>query len=201
MRSVEIEKLYRHDDKKTYHIDIALDYYRDIYSDWDFAPFKNRDLDDDLIDFMMDCSYEIPMKYKLQVDFFLPREMEDALREKRSIQGFRNYFKYALRKKRRSRHSLLARTLMYFFAGAAFLAGAYLLQGVLDNTFLTEMVREGMFIGAWVFIWEICTILFFQLADINKWVRHLKRLADVQIKYHYLDNNRGDGHVQRTVSQ
>lgn len=48
-----------------YMIEVALDQYTDIFSEWDPAPFKRRDLDSDLKLYLEECSEEIPFKYPI----------------------------------------------------------------------------------------------------------------------------------------
>jgi hypothetical protein len=44
--------------KNNVSIDIKFDQYRDVYSEWDFSPFTNRDLDDDFVEYLYETSLE-----------------------------------------------------------------------------------------------------------------------------------------------
>ncbi len=52
-----LEKIYERD-KATgaYIISVAIDKYTDIFNEWDPAPFRKRDIDQDLRYFLEDCS-------------------------------------------------------------------------------------------------------------------------------------------------
>ena len=49
-------KIYRFDEAKgSFCIDIDLDFYRELYSEWDFSLQRNRDMDKDLLEYLVDC--------------------------------------------------------------------------------------------------------------------------------------------------
>ncbi len=48
----ELTKIYNYDETgNSFIVKVQLEDYRDVYSDWDFSPFLNRDLDDDLTEY------------------------------------------------------------------------------------------------------------------------------------------------------
>lgn len=67
------QEAYRYDgDEKAYVIEVSLDSYDDIYDEWDPSPFKKRDIEDEFDDFIRDSSSDIPIKFKLIIELFLP---------------------------------------------------------------------------------------------------------------------------------
>ena len=54
---VNLKKLFRYNkEKNAFIIDISIDFYKSLYNEWDFSPFKRRDLDADLLTFIDESS-------------------------------------------------------------------------------------------------------------------------------------------------
>lgn len=182
------KKIYRFDRAANrYHIDIAIDYYRDVYNEWDFAPFRNRDLDRNFMEYLEECSREIPLRGGLAVTFFMPRDIRDPVKEERSMAGLRNYFHYELLKARGRRRRYYRRFALYLLFGVAFLAGAYGARTLLGGPFPASVLPEGLVIGGWVLFWEAFTIIFFRSRDVTERIGHLRRFAEARILYVYKD--------------
>lgn len=182
----DLKKIYRFDkESNSYNIDIGIDFYRDLYSDWDFAPIHNRDIDEDLMNFIEDCSGEIPINTKIRINFFLPKKMFNKKREEKSIIGLKNFFNYSIKKLIFKRREMIQSTIIYGSLGSLFLIFGFFLQSVLTNVFLSEFLPEGLFIGGWVLIWEIFSIIFFKLRTIGKRINNHRRLLNSEILYHY----------------
>ncbi len=186
MKKIELKELYRYDKvEKAYNIDIHLDFYRDVYSEWDYSPLSNRDLDEDLLEYLMSCSYEIPLKNKLLINFYLPSDIKEESREKKSIVGINNYFSYRIRKTHVERFRMIKNTMVYLFVGIVLLLAAYMFQNIITNNFLLHILPEGLLIGAWVLIWEIFSIWFFQISKLGYDLKHYKRIKESTIIYKY----------------
>ncbi len=181
-----LKEIYRYKkDDKSYNVDIELDAYRDVYSEWDYSPFINRDLDEDLLDYLIECSLEISTKRKMIVNFFLPNYLFDKGREDRSKEGINHYFSYRIRKTRLHRWSLVRNSLIFGALGALFLVASYYIELSTKDEVILKLVSEGLIIGAWVAIWEIFSILFFQVNELNSKLKHFNRLKELSFRYHY----------------
>jgi len=186
MKKIHLKELYRYDkEEEAYNIDINLDFYRDVYSEWDYSPISNRDLDEDLLDYLMSCSYEIPLKNKVIIKFYLPVNIKEEGREKKSIVGIKNYFSYRIRKTYTERFRMIKNTLIYLLVGIVLLLAAYMIQNIITNNFLLHVLPEGLLIGAWVLIWEIFSIWFFEISKLGYKMKHYKRLKNSKIIYEY----------------
>lgn len=184
MKDKYLQEVYRLDKKENaYHVVVDLDTYRDVYSDWDYSPLANRDLDDDLLDYIMDCSEEIGLKRKMVIDFFIPKDIVNQERERKSTTGFHRYFIYQIRRIKGERGRKLKNMLVLFLIGILFLSLANVLKFFTLNEFTSNLISEGLFIGAWVALWEIFHTLFFSIYELNHKIRHYKRLQTVQINY------------------
>ncbi|MBN2793985.1 MAG: hypothetical protein JXR88_01165 [Clostridia bacterium] len=182
MKEQTLKQYYGYDTElKTYQVDIDLDSYRDVYSEWDYSPMINRDLDEDLIEYILGCSYEIGLKRQMTTVFHIPKEIINPKREERSRIGMRHYFAYQIRKTKGQMFRILRTSLTYFLMGVVFLAMAISIKKV--DQILFSTLKEGLYIGAWVVLWEMFYLWFFKMGELRLNIRHFKRLEEMKIIY------------------
>ena len=188
---INLKKLFRYDkEKDAFIIDISIDYYRDLYNEWDFSPFKRRDLDTELVAFIEESSEEIPLKYKIIINFFMPRDMMDIEKEQRSKLGLKNYFKYMLYKVQGEKIKHSHRAFKYALTGSILVLIAIFFQEIIQQWPYLSLLPEGFFIGGWVFMWEVFTILFFLNAERKIKIKEYNRLIKAEVNYkYYTDDN------------
>jgi hypothetical protein len=186
MNEKELSKLYRHNKtEKAYYLDIQLEDYRDAYSNWDYSPYINRDLDDDLLEYLVSCSYEIPKSKSIIINFHLLNQPQDINREKKSQEGMHNFFQYKVRKLKNSRLRLIRNTAAFLIIGTALLITAIITSSSINNSFINKLISEGLFIGAWVMIWEMFSIWFFKVKTLSSTIKHHERLQNSKIIFKY----------------
>jgi len=181
--------IYRYSKElNTSFIDIEIDFYREIYNEWDFSPFTNRDIDQDLMEFLESCAGEINRRHKICIVFHIPEALRDAEKEEKSVNGFGNYFSYELRKQENKR-----KTIAWQAAYSGFFGLIFLFLGTSATKFLEShesyeqlaFLAEGFFIGGWVLIWELFATAFFKSKELFGRERTLKRLRDAKIVFNY----------------
>ncbi|WP_303720620.1 hypothetical protein [Malonomonas rubra] len=180
------KQVYRFDPKTgTFFIDIDLDFYRELYSEWDFSPQHNRDLDEDLLEYLSDCCDEIPNRSSLCISMSLPQAAYDPQKEERARQGFYNFFRYQVRREKNRSRSYYAKIAKFLFLGTLLLILATSLDHLLSDIKNTEILTEGLIIGAWVSIWEVFSIIFFKLSEHRQRINTYRRLQQAKIIYRY----------------
>jgi len=183
---VNLKKLFRYNkEKNAFIIDISIDVYKSLYNDWDFSPFKRRDLDADLLTFIQESSEDIPLKYKVIINFFIPEEMKDLRKEERSKTGLKNYFKYMLYKVEAEQKKSRWTALKYTVTGLFLVFIAFFVKNFIEHLAYLSFLPEGLIIGGWVFIWEVFTILFFLNSERKVKIKEYKRLIKSEINYNY----------------
>lgn len=166
--------------KNAYMIEAALDHYTDIFSEWDPAPFKRRELDPDLQLYLESSANEIPQKYSIEVCFTLPPDTRDEAMEQEVRAGLRNSIDFKLYLLKRDIRLINARTARYVIAGLGTLLVARLAEP-LDINIFTSVLTEGLFIGGWVFLWEAVSLFFFSNRDLYSRYRTYKRLRNAEV--------------------
>lgn len=182
----DAKKVYKYNSKTdSYVIDISLDYYHDVYDEWDYSPFKKRDIDKDLIHYLEECSLEIPLRSKIVINFHLPENSEDPDQESKSVLSIRNYFHYTMLKMTNVRKRYYMSVTRYTIIGLIFLITAFMIQNLVSSISLLNIVPEGLFIGGWVLFWEAFSIAFFKNHDLRFRMREYKRLSQSNINFIY----------------
>jgi hypothetical protein len=180
------KKAYRFDkEKNAYHIDIHLDRYSDMFNAWDQSPLRKRDIDKDLSIYLEESSQEIPLKYKIIINFFLPPDVKNEDAEKKNIESIQYYFSYTsytLHNKKK-RYNKLA--FYYSLFGVPLITVGYILEKKLETGLLSEVLSLGMFIGGWVLFWEAFSIMFFKRAALVQLIKQYKRFLQAEINYIY----------------
>ncbi len=180
------KKIYRFDAQTgRFFIDVDLDYYRELYSQWDFSPQRNRDLDADLLEYLRNCCEEIPRRAPLSLTLSLPQNVYNPQKEARATEGFDNFFTYLVRREKNRSRNYYSIIIKFLIIGALLLVLASLLENYLAELPHSELLVEGLIIGAWVSIWEVFSVLFFKLSDHRKKIAIYHRLQKARIDYRY----------------
>lgn len=186
MKLKDLRKIYRYDKKaSSIIVDVQLEDYRDAYSEWDFSPFVNRDLDDDLTEYLLECSYEVPLKQPITINFHILKQEKNELREERSIAGMYNYFSYEIRKAKNYRFRVVKDTVTFFLIGTLLLVASAFVEGWLEESMLRRLLTEGFSIGGWVMMWEMFSAWFFDLKKVSQKIKHFEKLKQSKIIYAY----------------
>ncbi|MBE0449364.1 MAG: hypothetical protein IBX70_00830 [Clostridia bacterium] len=59
-----------------------------------------------------------------------------------------------------------------------------------ESGIVVSVLKEGIFIGGWVFLWEVFTLIFITLGEERKVSKIIKRLLDTEICFIYSDESR-----------
>ncbi|NJL47354.1 MAG: hypothetical protein HC929_07535 [Leptolyngbyaceae cyanobacterium SM2_5_2] len=164
-----------------YMIEVALDNYTDIFNEWDPAPFKRRELDQDLQVYLEGSANEIPSRYPIELCFTLPPGGRDLAKEEEVRAGLKNSVSFKLYLFRKEMGLINSRTFRYVLAGLGTLWVARLLSKPTEVSDITAVLTEGLFIGGWVFLWEAVSLFFFSNRDLYLRYRTYQRLRGCEV--------------------
>jgi len=154
-------------------IDVALQNVEQIFDNRDPAPFRERDLDPDLADYLLDAGEDLFNEDKFRVVFWVatpcpPVEIEDA---------FRAHFDYTIERirrvrKRRRRAGQVSLVIGVVLVVALLALGQFV--GTSVGGTLGAGLKEGLTISCWVVLWRPIEILVYD------WIpqRHERRVAE-----------------------
>ena len=180
-----LDRLYSYDKKNNaYKIEISLDKYEDIYDEWDPTPFKKRDIEDEFIDYVIDSSLDIPMKYNLDLELYLPEKKYDEKKEKNVKAAIKSYFNSLLDRNKRMLTNSVIRCLRSTFIGIILL-GFYFFSSVDADNGVAKVLVEGISILGWVALWDVGEELLLNLINHYNKRRNLKRISRAKVEFIY----------------
>jgi len=180
-----LDRLYSYDKKNNaYKIDISLDKYEDIYNEWDPTPFKKRDIEEEFIKYVIDSSVDIPMRYNLDLELYLPEKMYDEKKEKNAKAAIKSYFNYLLDRNKRTLSTSIARCMRSAFIGIILLAFYYISLSDTSGD-VARVLVEGVSILGWVALWDVGEELLLNLISNYNKRRNLKRISRAKVEFIY----------------
>lgn len=166
-------------------VEISLDDYSEIFNGWDPSPVKRRDLDPELVGFLEQCSSDIPLKFPLELQLYMPQERFDKDKEGLSREGIKNNFEFTVHSIRKSLTEVRQKTTVYVIAAFAFLSVGYASRHLADLGMVTTILTEGLSIGGWVFLWEAFSTFFFYGQEVRSRLRRYLRFQDTEVVFKY----------------
>lgn len=181
-----LDRLYSYDKKNNaYKIVISLDKYEEIYDEWDPTPFKKRDIEEEFIDYVIDSSLDIPMKYNLDLELYLPQKAYDEKKEKNVKAAIKSYFNYLLDRNNRTLNSSIIRCLRSSLIGIILLCFYFFSSVDEGSSGFAKVFVEGISILGWVALWDVGEELLLNLITNYNKRRNLKRISKAKVEFIY----------------
>lgn len=168
-----------------YLIELNLDKYDDLFNSWDGAELDRKELDPELSHFLARASYELPLKDKVELCFYLPETEKDEKMEADSRATIKNNFRMRQFFIDQDLKHNNKKTATYIVMGVLFLITAYLIPENQDLSLLISLLMEGLFVGGWVFLWEAFSIFFFGSRELKDKKKRYFRYLDSDIVFKY----------------
>lgn len=147
---------YRKEDDR-FCIDIRLKTSRQLFDGRDPAPFRERDLDDQAVEYLLGALAELPRGSEVKLVFWLSDEPSPPLPEGTIVEAVRAHFGYEEEQFNRRVREHLRRAQLSLLLGLAVLV-AFLSLAELSGRLLTgpphQIAREGLVITGWVAMWR-----------------------------------------------
>lgn len=151
----------RNPESQAFMIEVSIDDYAEIFNGWDASPLRRKDMEPELVDYLEQASTEIPMKEKLELVFYLNKNMYDPDKEQKSLTGIKNNFKFIIYLINQTLNLKYRQMATYIILSLVFITLAYLLRNLIELSLLTNIMVEGFFIGGWFLLWEAFSIFVF----------------------------------------
>lgn len=181
-----LKQIYRvNEETNAYMIEISLDDYDELFNGWDASIIRRKELEPELLDYMVSASYEISLNYPVELWFYVDPSKENTDREMISVLSIVNNFKTRLHFNEMKLRSNYRKILIYILMSTLFLLFAYLMPKDLDMILFINIIVEGLFIGGWVLLWEAFSLFFFDSHDLRIRKKHLIKLKDSKIYFKY----------------
>ncbi len=163
--------------------------YLDIFNNLDPYPIRKRDINQHVVNYIEDCSSDIPLKQKIKIEIKIKDEARNEDLEQRTTKGIRNYFRYILEYHQRRAREVVNTSIAYVVVFVMLTVSALVLEplDIPVNRIFATTVLEGLSIGSWVFLWEAIAGVAIKNKQNRFQIRTYKRLAGCALTFHYSD--------------
>ncbi|KQC12305.1 MAG: hypothetical protein APR63_02885 [Desulfuromonas sp. SDB] len=178
---------YERSDDGIVIIDVSASRIEDLYNNFDkSAPYLRRDLDQDLVDYLIDCAKEIG-SLPFVIRFTLTQSPDEGKqsRIKKSVYNFFNYL--GIREKQKLLYKF-RRSAILFVIGLAILFAAVWVNKILgeQRTVVMNVLIQGLTVAAWVSLWEAIAIFLIEWLPLRKHISLYQRLAKASLMFRSL---------------
>lgn len=165
-------------------IDVAATRAEDLYNDFDkSAPFTRRDLDPDLVDYLIACARELRGE-PFVVRFSLQSPLAEGTGERirRSVKA---YFHYLVDGERGRTLAMLRRSALLLGIGLGLLWISLSVNRALgpSPSVGEKVLSEGLTVAAWVSLWESLAIFLIEWFPHRRSIRLYRRLATAEVVF------------------
>lgn len=169
---------YERDDDGSVVIDVAADRIEDLYNNFDRnAPYIRRDLDQDLVDYLIGCAREIgPTPFVIRFALHRAPDEDSLARVRRSVKG---YFEYRTEIEAALIRQMLRKAAVLFLVGLAILFVSVSVNQWLgvERTVVANVFAEGLTVAAWVSLWESLATLLVEWSPHRRAISLFGRIA------------------------
>lgn len=172
-------------------LDVHVDTSDRLFNSIDPAPFRDRDLDPDVITYVVEWAEDQPGDAALKLCVQLARAAPGAVDAALIRAGFAENFRQLAASKRRELRRLFRDGRISLLIGLGFVAVAILIGEsitmVVDNTGYARIITDSAVIGAWVALWHPINIFLFDWWPIRRRPLLYDRLAGAEVAVSVLE--------------
>jgi hypothetical protein len=183
MKKHILERYSRTDDNKII-IDIAAGKVSDLYNDLDkHAPYRKKELDPELVDYLIDSTSEIGSK-----DFVIQFRLAELAGGKlitRVQTSIHNYFQYLIALEFRELTRMVRSSCILLTIGVVILVcDVMLTEKIADHeTVLGNVFTEGLNVAAWVSLWNAIANFLIDWAPRRRQIKMYRRISKAPILF------------------
>lgn len=184
MKRQILERYARTHDGKVI-IDITAGRVEELYNEFDkHAPYRKKDLDQELVDYIIDSVREINSE-DFVIQFRFRRSTEMRLRD-RVEASIHNYFLY-LKEVEVGGLVNMSRTaaILLSFGIGILVLSVWVNQRIVDQeTVVSRVFAEGLTVAAWVALWEALVSFLINWAPTRRKIKRYERIAKAEVIFH-----------------
>lgn len=181
-----LEQIYKYNSETNrFIIEVSIDDYREVFNGFDPSPIKRRDIEPELLNYLEQCAFDIPLKYDIELQFHLPKNQYHDHKENLTRVAIINNFKFISHFIKRKLAVYRRKIIIYIIMSFIFLSLAYLIKQYGYFKFLMTTLVEGLYIGGWVFLWEAFSLFFFSSQETKAELNRYNRFINSPIYFYY----------------
>lgn len=169
-------------------IDIVMKDARQLFDMRDPSPYRERDLDDDAVEYLLGAAGDIGTRTKLRVAIAIEGAPDAVLTAEVIATAIRAHLAYERERQRRKVRDVLAqgrRSLAIGIGALTVLLSLAELTTLLPGSHLLQVVHEGLVISGWVAMWRPLELLLYDWWPHVEQRRLIERLlaADIVVTH------------------
>lgn len=175
---------YSRNSDGTLIIEIAADRIEDLYNDYQkTAPFLKKDLEQELVDYIVDSVSEIA-KEDFLLQFSISGLVDDE-RKSRVRMSVREYFQYLMELEQREMRRMFRTSFILFLIGIALMVFLLWFNQKVDagSLMISKILTEGLTVAAWVSLWEALATFLINWAPHRRQIMLYRRIAGARVVF------------------
>jgi hypothetical protein len=178
---------YRVEDGRSW-IDIKVAQSRQLFDGRDPAPFRERDLDEDAVEYLLAAAEEIPTAQPLAIAVTISEEPEPRMASDSIVEAVHGHFRYEYEQIQRRLREHIRRGQMSLAVGltmlVVFLTLAEFTRSLPSGT-VRDILREGLVITGWVAMWRPLEVLLYDWWPMIVERRQITRVLEAPVSIRY----------------
>ncbi len=178
---------YKHAEGKRW-IEVRVKSAQQLFDARDPAPFRDRDLDDDFVEWINSSAREFPSHMPLKIVIHVEESEKSELSSEAIREAIRSFYAYKIELQRGDLKDFLRRAQIFFAVGMLVLVACLTLA---QNIPLSQppgalgILREGLVIFGWVSIWKPIELILFDWYPLFERLRLFKKLESTEIDFKF----------------
>lgn len=191
----ESTKKHGHGHRQRYHveskrvlIEIKVKSAAQLFDARDPAPFLERDLDDDAVEYLVSSAEEFPLRTPIRIVIHVADPVDSTLDSEAIRESIHNYFEYRAELLRKKLVRVMKTGQVFLVIGVFFLTACLGLAGIASAMLPGtggEIAHEGLVITGWVAMWRPIDLFLFDWWPLVEKRRYYLKLAstDISVKF------------------
>jgi hypothetical protein len=181
-----LREIYPYDPQtRTFTILARVSHYDDFFNPLDPSPAPARDLAPDLVEYLNQCSDEIPSKYPVVLSLQVQLSACDTRREQECMASLQTFYRHEIFVSQAEIRRKRGGSLKYLLIAFLCLAISSMSSQLSLEGFFWGLLREAALIGGWLFTWEAVTLNFIEMDKHYQEIKKYKRLIGAKMSFSY----------------
>jgi hypothetical protein len=166
-----------------YCVDLHLRHERQLFDARDPAPFRERDLDDEAVEWILDSLEELPSGVPVKIVLHFA-EAPTATAPEAFREAIRGHFAYEILRMQRKRRRDLQDATVFLALAVLILAACFGLAALArrNGSALGLVLGEGLPIVGWVAMWRPLELFFYEGWPLRRRMRLCRRVLEAEIE-------------------
>lgn len=181
---------YRHIEGKRW-IEVRVKTSQQLFDARDPAPFRERDLDDDFVEYIASSVREFSFSTPVKIVIYIEEAEAKDLPKASIREAIHSYLTYQIDLQRTNLKTFIKRSQIYLLIGVSIL----ILCLTLSQRFQTPIdqgplgiLREGLIIFGWVSMWKPIELILYDWYPLYEKLRFFKKLLTTEIDIRFGNN-------------